>query len=101
MKITSNYRVHELKSLSDLPESERSDFDYVDDNTERRFFRAYGSWYDVNEFESVHSFTGIKEGYLKWDGVQTQSYFDAILVRYPNDGYGPDTEYVIVGHATW
>ena len=113
MKITSNYRVHELKSLSELPESEREFFDYVNDNSERRFFRAYGSWYDASEFTYIAQpntrtepfYTGLvaPEGspLTKWQGVQTQSVWDAIVIRYPDDGYGPDTEYVIVGHATW
>lgn len=99
MNITCNNKPRTLHTYLDLPEAERADFDYIeeDDRHATRLFKYRGSWYDYYEFE-VASDTFKAEGF---DGMQAQSYFDAIIVRYfDKDGYEYDGE-IVVGHAHW
>jgi hypothetical protein len=72
-------------------------------NEVNRFFRYRGDIYDTNEFVRIvpcsQSF-GYCHGaepdspLLKWDGIQTDSFFSGIVIRYC-EGY----ESVVVGLA--
>jgi hypothetical protein len=76
-----------------------------------RFFEYRGSWYDTQQFvrietERTNSFTiAVEKGnpLLKWDGCQTESYFSAVLIRYPYewDGITLDTDHIVVGYSHW
>jgi hypothetical protein len=108
--ITTNNNHRELVSLYDLAPRDRADFDYItgDEVYAPRLFRYLGQWYDVSEFVRVIPADEITANpfihrvakdspYLAWDGIQTQSAFDAIVVRYVDD----QCEKVVVGRATW
>lgn len=97
--VSTNRVPRELYSWFDLPEDERDDFDYIDgdDRFSYRLFEYRGSWYDYYEFERA----GHDVSALGFDGVQTQSFFDAIAVSYHDrDGYEYDGE-IVVGHIHW
>lgn len=103
IKITTNNNRRELLAAYELPPGVlESEFSYVipdkSDDAEmdysNRFFKFRGSWYDTHEFETTSTYTSPE--FRKWDGVQTQSVWDAIVIRYV-DNY----EFVVVGHATW
>ncbi len=99
MNITCNNKPRTLHTYLDLTEAERADFDYIegDDHYTPRLFKYRGSWYDYYEFE-VASDSFKAKGF---DGVQAQSYFDAIIVRYfDREGCEYDGE-IVVGHAHW
>lgn len=98
IKITTNNRERELVSLASIPEKDRADFSYIvgEDAYSPRLFRFRDAWWDVNEFERTEG--SIAE--RGWHGVQTQSAFDAVFVRYPGLAEG-DTSAVVVGHGSW
>ena len=92
--IITNHKPREMSSWFDLPESERDDFDYVEesDRYNYRFFKYLDSWYDFHEFETA---TGDIRA-AGWHAWQTDSYFSATLIKY-ND----DDDTVTVGRARW
>jgi len=107
LTITTNNVPRDLLTFYDLTEKERSDFDYVteDDQFSLRFFRYRGNAYDSSEFVRIvprSRQVGWEHGadedspLLAWDGIQTDSFFSAIVIR-----FAPDTDYerVIVGLA--
>jgi hypothetical protein len=109
LKVRTNNVPRDLVAWHDVPEKIRQDwFDYVTDEDERyslRFFEYLGSWYDSGEFELIDR-AGIVSQLKNWDGAQTQSFFDAIVIRYQFEDFGVhgkdvDYERVVVGRATW
>lgn len=122
--ITTNNHARGLVSYLALPESARAQFDYMLPSTGMpdfpmqravlsdwtvehgildvpRFFQYRGAWYDVQEFEA-----GSTPGNAvpaPWQAWQTQSAFDAIVIRYPFewDGVTVDYDAVVVGHMHW
>jgi hypothetical protein len=112
LTITTNNVPRDLLSGWDLTERERKELDYVapvDDseawgNEVDRFFRYRGQIYDTHEFVRIVPPGGIDPnpyvfrdhaGELsKWDGIQTDSYFSGIVIRYCDD-----FERVVVGLA--
>ena len=126
MTITTNNHSRDLLAWYDLPTEARADFDYLredmgeladdwsDDAYAPRFFRYRGAWYDVQDFVLIESDinpSGMRAPFAhvvergselaQWDGIATDSYFSATVVRYARDewGDGLDPESVIVG--TW
>lgn len=97
MKIETNNIPRDLICFYDVPEGvEREYLDYIEgeDKYSLRIVKYKGAYYDVNEFEC----TPKSELLCKWDGVKTDSYFSAVLLRYvPDSGY----ESVIMATATW
>lgn len=113
MKIITNNKPRELLHGWDLTEAERKELDYIapyDDenawcNETNRFFRYRGEVYDTNQFirivpmsEGAGFCHGVEDDspLLKWDGIQTDSYFSGVVVR-----YAEDFESIVVGVATW
>lgn len=99
MKVTTNNVPRDLLPLSDVPENARGDFDYVndDDAEANRFFQYCGRWYDANEFTV---WTGPKDSPLAtWDGVQADTFFSAVAIRFPVDRWTKqcDLTRVVVG----
>ena len=91
--IITNHKSRDLSSWFDLPESERADFDYVEesDRYNYRFFKYLDSWYDCHEFE--HASGDLRAS--GWHAWQTDSHFSATLIKYTDD----DT--ITVGRAHW
>lgn len=76
--IKTNNQPRDILYWWDLPEKERKELDYLDTEEKRewgRFFRYRGDVYDLGEFCVASDFPG-------WHGIQTDSYFSAVLVKY-------------------
>lgn len=115
LTITTNNVPRDLITVADLSEAERTYLDYIpeEEHFSPRIFRYRGEVYDVNEFVRIvpmgskdpNAFvTRAPEGspLLQWDGIQTDSYFSGVLVRWPLmfpewPEKGHDYERVIVG----
>lgn len=98
MNVTTNYRWRDLKAWHDLPERTREWYSNVtgDEQHSPRFVYYRNWWFDLTEFEAIGRSHSICDTLPGWHGVQTQSAFDAIVVKYSDDH-----ESVMVGHATW
>ena len=99
MHIKCNNQPRDLVMWHDLPDSEVADFDYLPESEREsfRFFEYRGSWYDYNEFERAPD----RFKALGFDGIQTESAFSAVIVKYFDaDGNCLDDQ-VIVGYAHW
>lgn len=98
-KITVITNHHERKVIEawELPESKRSDFDYLDweailDGRDSAQFVSYrGEIYDLNEFELPPSILN------NWDQYHPDSYFSGIVCRFARDGQEIVSDYVIMG----
>jgi hypothetical protein len=92
VNIRTNHHPRDLVSWWDLPESVRSDFDYIDGESRfsPRLFCYRGEWYDSNQFFELPDHPDWRG--LRWNGYQSDSYFSGTLVRYCDD-----FERVIVG----
>jgi hypothetical protein len=91
IRSTTNNRARDLLSFYELTEEQRAEFDYLDDEEEHyslRFFMFRGMVWDAHEFE--------RSDMTSYDGVQGQSYFDAVAIRYVED-----QQRVVVSHLTW
>jgi hypothetical protein len=99
MNIISNNVPRDLFMPHELPDGVmQSEFDYVEHPEEcgPRFFSYRGAWYDVNEFVRIAKRSNANTGFahtvdgdspmLAWDGIQTDTYFSGVLVRYVEDG---------------
>jgi hypothetical protein len=90
MKITTNNVPRDIIEAYELTENEQAEFDYLDwkkiraGDDSASFFRYKGNLYDLGEFERADI-----EG---WDGIQHDTYFSGIIVRYCNE-----FEQVVVG----
>jgi hypothetical protein len=107
--IKTNNKPRELICGWELTDTERKDFDYIgelDDHekwnneTSYRFFRYKGNLYDIHQFVRIvplYKSVGFEHGtndseLLQWHGIQTDSFFSAIVVKYCDD-----YESIIVG----
>lgn len=81
--IITNNAKRDLLSGWELTDKERAEFDYIENFEEcgNIFFRYRGSLYDTGEFVR----TPQNEPFDRWDGVQPDTYFSGILIRYTND----------------
>lgn len=95
MNVITNNKPRALLMWAELPEGiGASEFDYVGDadRYEPRFFNYRGAWYDAFEFEYISDQPCYAPLRGKWDGVQTDSYFFGVVVRWHRE-----FEFVIVG----
>lgn len=79
----------------ELPESARSEFDYLDDEEfqTRHFFKYKGNYYDLNDCTGIYDNNLPADSALRgWQGYYGESYFSAVLIKYTDDN-----ESVIVG----
>ena len=97
MKITTNNVPRDVIQAYELSHAERKEFDYLDwraieeSASNEQFFRYKGELYDLGEFEAINN-QNAYDLFKDWDGVQSDTYFSGMLVRYVND-----QEQVIVG----
>ena len=91
----------------DLTKKEAEEFDYLDlEGGEGNFVRYKGYVYYLGDFVRIvppgrkdpnpwtHKVFDENSPLLKWDGIRTDSFFSAVVVRYANDN-----EQVVVGLA--
>ena len=92
-----------------MTDKERSELDYLAAESAQddgRFFRYKGAVYDLGEFVRIEKRSNLCGGFthtvddgsplLAWHGIQTDSYFSGVLVRYTDNTH----EAVIVGRVT-
>lgn len=104
MHIITNWQARPLFALADMPEKDRKEFDYVDDEFSVRFARYRGQWIDCNDTQRIEPDTG-KAHRMGWamrvhpgsplchfDAIISDSYFSGMLVRFSDD-----RESVIIG----
>ena len=99
MNITTNNVPREIDCFQDIPAKDQEWFDYLseDEKWDYRLFKYRGDYYDYYEFDYVNpEYPEYRELYaLGWHGVQAQSAFDAVVIKYCDDD-----ETIIVGHVT-
>ena len=79
MKITTNNQPRNLIYGYELTDTEKEDFDYLDDIDSHDFFRFKGNLYDPSEFMCSPSLEPT------WMGVQPDSFFSGVVIRYTDD----------------
>lgn len=89
MKIITNNKPRQMVYGYELPDSAKSDFDYLDPSEfEMHDFAKYkGNYYDVSEFMRVPD----ASAFAGWDGYSNDSYFSGVLIKMV------DSETVILG----
>ena len=114
MRIRTNHQPRPILHPWELSPKELQDFDYQLgglppteenwSNSGARFFRYKGQLYDLGEFVGIVPQGGQGGGFAHydhtgslagWDGIATDSYFSATIIKLTDDGEG-----VIVGLAT-
>ena len=100
MKICTNNVPRETVCYWDIPAKDQEWFDYLaeDEMWDYRLFKYRGEYYDYYEFDYVNpEYPAYRKLHsLGWHGVQSQSAFDAVVIK-----YCADDETIIIGHATW
>jgi len=92
MDIITNNHKRPIIYWYDLTESERTDFDWVNEEDGESFVRYRGEVYALSEFMQTSL-----EG---WTGAHGDSFFSAVLLRYPAcDEFGDDYDSVVMGLA--
>lgn len=75
----------------ELTDAERAEFDYLDSETSQSaasFFRYRGAVYDIGELIRIDKTVAPhpqRQGWEKWDGYHSDSFFSGMLVRYVQD----------------
>ena len=77
LQIVTNNVPRQMLSGYELTDSEKEDFDYIDDIDCADFVRFKGRLYDVNDFMVCRS----PEHLPGWDGYHGDSYFSGVLIR--------------------
>ena len=109
LTIKTNNVPRDLLSGYELTDKERQELDYIAkigdieawSNCVNQFFRYRGEIYDLHEFVRIVPYGTCDNSFchrsdnpklLAWDGIQTDSFFSGIVVRYCDD-----YESVVVG----
>ena len=92
MTIRTNNRERPILCAYELTPAELKEFDYLptdsDGDPEGSFFRYKGNVYDLGEFMRIERAVAPhrqREGWERFDGYATDSYFSGVLVRYSSD----------------
>ena len=94
MKIKTNNQPRDVLTWYDLTPAEQKEFDYLEEG-EGSFFRYKNQMYDLGEFMRIDANITPhpqRDGWEKWHGYASDSYFSGVLVRYTSD-----CEQVVVG----
>lgn len=85
--VVTNNVPRDVIGAYELTAEERAEFDYLDWSAMERgedsasFFRYRGRLYDLGEFEWTGAL-GYPEWVKAWDGIQSDSFFSGMVVRY-------------------
>lgn len=91
MTIKTNNVPRDVLHWYELTDAERAEFDYLDSDDAQcsaSFFRHRGTVYDIGEIIRIDKTVAPhpqRQGWEKWDGYHSDSYFSGILVRYVED----------------
>ena len=94
MKIITNSQERDVVRAWELTETERSEFDYYDDEQIEwvDFVRYKGEVHDLGEFQTTTTLP--EDSPLRaWHGLCSDSFFSGVVVRYVDT----DCERVVVG----
>jgi hypothetical protein len=103
LTVITNHVPRFILDAYELSADERMEFDYLDWKAIERgeesasFFRYRGELYDLGEFtvfDYPYFFRSPDDWRSNWDGIQTDSFFSATVIRYVDD-----YESVIVGRV--
>ena len=85
MNIITNNHWHDFLYGYELPESVKTDFDYLDpeDLDQALFIKYRGCYYDSGEFMRIENHPD--SDFSNWHGYHSDSYFSGVLVRYSDD----------------
>lgn len=99
MTLKCNNHTRPLVPMSELDKDAQKNFGYVteDEFFDSRFFEYRGEWYDANEFTTATD--DVKA--LGFDGMQGQSYFSAVVVRFFDKSGEPFVDEIVVGYLRW
>ena len=104
MKIKTNNVPRDLLSGYELTAKEKEELDYIEniDDCFNQFFRYRGEIYDTQEFVRIERRSQLSNPFchgvdddsqlLKWHGIQTDSFFSGVVIRYTED-----FEQIVVG----
>jgi hypothetical protein len=87
-KIITNHQYRDLIYGYELSESERADFDYVEDIDSHSFFKYRGVVYDPGEFAPTPHNEPARQDLnvlSDWHGYQPDSFFSGIVIKYSDD----------------
>jgi hypothetical protein len=99
-RVKTNHNYRPLISGWQLTDSERAEFDYIEDwdnDTSNRFVRYRGQVYDTNEFSRIIGYdselgpmgfshrASPDSELINWHGILTDSFFSAIVIKYSED----------------
>jgi hypothetical protein len=88
MKIISNNQWRDFVMGYELTESERSDFDYIEDIDSHFFIRYRGNLVDLSDFMAIDKTTLLpadNQSMQDWQGYVSDSYFSGLVLRYSED----------------
>jgi hypothetical protein len=83
MQIKTNNHVRLILDWDQLTKKEQKEFDWMDeeDKIGADFVRYKGNVYYINDF--MRCPPGVEE-FKGWDGYEADSYFSAVLVKWPD-----------------
>jgi len=99
IEIITNGHSRDLLHYWELTDKEREWFDF-DGAEDAEYFYYRGECYCMADFVWVdHPFwsVGRPKEFDGWDGYHSEGFCGGLLVKYPRDDWGEDTERVIVG----
>lgn len=83
LEITTNKHWNPFLYSNDITESEKLDFDYMDDISEGTFFRYRGVVYSTDSFmRIIHGDDNLKD----WHGYHSNSAFSGVLIKFSDCG---------------
>lgn len=93
LTIKGNNHLIDLLGFWELTPKEQKNFDWYNDaeNGGLDFFRYRGSVYCLSEFMVTN---GYNSPFKDYDGYASDSFSSGVLVKYPKDDYGLDTEHI-------
>ena len=99
IEISTNNRVRALRSLNEIPEDARKDFDYLRDPDEARLVKLGINWYDTQDTQAIRlkstshtdpigwaMYVEARSPLAKWNAVISESHWTGVLFRFKGDG---------------
>jgi len=102
-EITTNHNPRPLLFWGELTEKERAEFDFFDTTCGMDYFRFKGEVYSLGQFVPPSGrWSCLADGhpFSQWDGCMPDSFFSAVVIKYPREFGHVDSENIIVGTIT-
>jgi hypothetical protein len=97
LTIVTNNVPRELLYWYELTGDEQNEFDWIetDEQDQYEFFRYKGWTYCLADFMRIEHHNDAD--FSAWDSYSNDSFFSGVLIKYPRDDWGLDSERIIVG----